>query len=116
MAARRQDLFEAYRHPYLRWLPLAWAREHVARDLGGAVVLTAAVVIWDARSGAPPEVVVAAVAVALLALVHMAWVTLVAARDIRERSATWRMDRSELANVRHRPEVVAMRRSLQPIA
>ena len=102
MAERRTDLIEAYRHPYLRWLPVAWARERVAQYLGASVGLAAATAAWDLGGEAPLPVVTLVVLLAALTLLWAAVVTLRAALAIRDRTLHWRPDRSELGAVRRR--------------
>ena len=104
MADTRQELEEAYRHPYARWLPLAWAQDRVAVGLGAGVAVAGATALWEllADGGAPIEMVTVSLLVAAVTLGRAAWITLLGSIVIRNRTASWRPDGSEIGSVRRR--------------
>jgi len=91
-----------YERPYARWLPVAWRINRVPQALVLAVVLAGVAAIEGWTGDGSDVLSLLALLTGLAALGWTAWVTATASAVIREQTADWEPERTELPTVRER--------------
>ena len=99
----REELLDTYRHPYRRWIPIAWEHERVPPRVAAAALATVAALVAHLVDGPDPALMYAALLAAGGVLGWTLWVTLNAALIVRGRIRDWEADPDdELGAVRRR--------------
>src|SRR4051812_48703112 len=96
------EVLASYEHPYRRWMPVAYRTHHVAGWVAAAVAFDVGAAVLDVvrESGAPEALTRLALLASASVLIWIAYVSMLAAGVIRERTTDWRVkDTSELARV-----------------